>query len=116
MYLPTPKTARASEAPQPAREILLDAAVFFFFYALRSGCQWRMPPRGFPPWKTVFRYYFRRWRLDGIRERMNRAMRRRPRKRPGRDPEPSAGIVGSRSVKTTGVGGEQRGFDGGKKA
>jgi putative transposase len=32
----------------------------------------------------------------------------------GRDPEPSAGIVDAQSAKSTGVGGEQRGFDGGK--
>src|SRR4028118_1484651 len=46
---------------------------------------------------------------------MNRAMRRRLREHLGRDPELSAGIVDSQSAKTTGVGGEQRGFDGGKK-
>jgi putative transposase len=52
------------------REIL-DAV----FYVLKSGCQWRMLPRGFPLWKTVF-HYFRAWRLDGTWERMNRALRR----------------------------------------
>ena len=73
-----------------------------------------MLPRDFPPWKTVF-HYFRAWRLDGTWERMNRALRRRLRERLGREPEPSAGIVDAQSVKTTGAGAEQRGFDGGKK-
>jgi putative transposase len=70
------------------------------FYVLKSGYQWDMLPRDFPPKGTVYDYY-NTWRTDGTWQRMTQALREELRQELGRETTPSAAIIDSQSVKTT---------------
>jgi transposase len=74
------------------------------FFVLRTGCQWRMLPKDFGPWPTVY-YYYRTWRRDGTLQKIHDALRQKVRVQAGRKSSPSAAIIDSQSVKTAEKGG-----------
>ena len=82
-------------------------------YVVRTGCSWRQLPADFPPWQTVY-WYFVRWEEQRLTEAMLTALREQVRVQQGRNPQPSAGIIDSQSVKGAGtVTRDSRGYDAG---
>jgi|SRR6476619_6394107 transposase len=93
--------------PKPGgrpRSVELREVVNALLYVLGTGCPWRSLPHDLPPWPTVWTY-FRHWRDDGTLDRVHDALRARVRRQAGRDPNPSAMVLDSQSVKTAEKGG-----------
>jgi putative transposase len=82
-------------------------------YRNKTGCQWRLLPRDFPPHDTVWSFY-RRAVASGIWEKAMDKLVKKVRIDAGRDEEPSYALLDSQSAKTTNCN-ESRGIDGGKK-
>ena len=110
--LPEPPPGPAGRPPKHGKREVVNAIL----YQVRAGGSWRMLPKDFPPWETVYGY-FARWRDDGTLDALHDALREQVRaKRERRNPAPSAGIVDSQSLKGADtVAAATRGYDAGKK-
>ena len=99
-------TSRGGRPAKYSRREILNA----IFYVTKTGTHWRLMPHDLPPWKSAY-YYFMRWRDAGVFEQINTALRKEVRRKEGRNPEPSAVIMDSQSVKTGEKGGPSTGMD-----
>ena len=82
-------------------------------YAVKTGCQRRALPHGYPPYSTVYNFYSRA-KQKGVWEKMMRFLVKETRIKAGKETKPSYALIDSQSVKTA-YRSDKKGCDGGKK-
>ena len=83
-------------------------------WIIRTGSPWRYLPKDFPPWQAVYQQA-RRWLAAGCFEAIVHDLRAVLRFADGRDPEPTAAIIDSRTLQSTPESGPRAGYDGYKR-
>ena len=91
------------------RSLDMRRVVNALLYLVVGGIQWRMLPKEYPKWQSVYSY-FRAWQRSGVWKRIHDTLRAQVRRRAGRHKQPTAACLDSQSVKTTAVPG-RRGYD-----
>ena len=86
------------------RRVDVRAVMNGILYVLSTGCQWRAVPKDLPPRSTLFGY-LDLWRYDGTLDDLHTTLYEQCRAQAGCDPEPSAAIIDSQSVKSAEKGG-----------
>jgi transposase len=81
-------------------------------YLARSGGGWRMLPKDFPPWQTVY-WWFRRFVRRFMFQTIHDVALMLDRERAGREASPTGGVIDSQSIKAPEA--KTRGYDAGKK-
>jgi len=103
-----PKASKRGRPRTLARQV-----INAIFYCLRSGCQWRLLPKEFGAWQTVYGW-FRRWKISGVWLGLNDRLRAEVRTSIGKRCRPTAAILDSQTVRSSDHGGPT-GYDAAKK-
>lgn len=103
--------AHPTGRPRSANLMLVMQAIL---YVLVSGCAWRLLPKQYPPYSTVY-YYFRKWRDDGSWKRIHDHLVAWVRVSDNREPSPSAASLDSQSVPSAVMVDHAVGYDAAKK-
>ena len=96
------------------REYDLRAVFNALRWLVRSGAHWRMMPHDFPPWAAVYQQ-MQRWLRAGCFEAMVHDLRVLLREYAGRQGQPGAMILDSRTIQSTPESGVRAGYDGAKR-
>ena len=83
-------------------------------YLVRAGCEWRMLPNDLPPWPAVHQQT-QRWIKAGCFEALAHDLREVLRVAAGREAQPTAAILDSRTLQSTPTSGARAGYDGAKR-
>jgi transposase len=105
-------TLMTPDAPQ--REYDLREVFNALRWLVRAGAGWRLLPTNFPPWYTVYQQW-RRWQKAGCFEAIVHDLRVLLRAAQGRNPDPSAAVLDSRTLRSSPESGARAGYDGHKK-
>ena len=105
-------TLMREDAPQ--REHDLRVVFNALRWIVRAGSPWRYLPHDFPPWEAVYQQS-QRWIAAGVFETMVRDLRELLRMAQGREPNPSASVIDSRTLRSTPESGHRAGYDGAKR-
>src|SRR6202790_1798064 len=83
-------------------------------YVIRYGIAWRAMPNDLPPWHAVYQQT-QRWLAAGCFEALAQDLRAVLRLAAGREAEPTAAIIDSRTLRSTPESGPRAGYDGAKR-
>lgn len=106
-----PPSERTSKRGRPRADLRRICNGLLYF--VRSGCAWRLLPREFGPWKTVY-HYFWSWTKQGFWQVIHDILRDGVRVEAGKRTQPTAGVLDSQTVRAADQAGE-RGYDEAKK-